>query len=61
MPIYVTEGLTKQASQRLDAIQQMEELTVVFIRIDLEPGHRRGAGREPANMMFGFQLYNEMQ
>jgi transcription-repair coupling factor (superfamily II helicase) len=59
------EGLTKQASQRLDAIQQMEELGSGFYLAmhDLEI---RGAGEvlgesQSGNMMeVGFQLYNEM-
>ncbi|MCJ0762989.1 transcription-repair coupling factor [Variovorax terrae] len=60
-----TEGLTKHASQRLDAIQQMEELGSGFYLAmhDLEI---RGAGEvlgenQSGNMMeVGFQLYNEM-
>ncbi|MGE0099655.1 MAG: transcription-repair coupling factor [Hydrogenophaga sp.] len=60
-----TEGLTKQASQRLDAIQQMEELGSGFYLAmhDLEI---RGAGEvlgenQSGNMLeVGFQLYNEM-
>ncbi|MDQ8003104.1 MAG: transcription-repair coupling factor, partial [Pseudomonadota bacterium] len=60
-----TEGLTKQAAQRLDAIQQMEELGSGFYLAmhDLEI---RGAGEvlgenQSGNMMeIGFQLYNEM-
>jgi transcription-repair coupling factor (superfamily II helicase) len=59
------EGLTKQASQRLDAIQQMEELGSGFYLAmhDLEI---RGTGEvlgesQSGNMMeIGFQLYNEM-
>ena len=59
------EGLTKQASQRLDAIQQMEELGAGFYLAmhDLEI---RGAGEvlgenQSGNMLeVGFQLYNEM-
>ncbi len=59
------EGLTKLASQRLDAIQQMEELGSGFYLAmhDLEI---RGAGEvlgenQSGNMMeIGFQLYNEM-
>ncbi len=59
------EGLTKQASQRLDAIQAMEELGSGFYLAmhDLEI---RGAGEvlgenQSGNMMeIGFQLYNEM-
>ncbi len=60
-----TESLTKQAQQRLDAIQQMEELGSGFYLAmhDLEI---RGAGEvlgenQSGNMMeIGFQLYNEM-
>jgi transcription-repair coupling factor (superfamily II helicase) len=60
-----TEGLTKHASQRLEAIQQMEELGSGFYLAmhDLEI---RGAGEvlgenQSGNMMeIGFQLYNEM-
>ena len=59
------EGLTRQAAQRLDAIQQMEELGSGFYLAmhDLEI---RGAGEvlgenQSGNMMeIGFQLYNEM-
>ncbi|MDP3617300.1 MAG: helicase-related protein, partial [Rhodoferax sp.] len=59
------EVLTKQAIQRLDAIQQMEELGSGFYLAmhDLEI---RGAGEvlgenQSGNMMeIGFQLYNEM-
>jgi transcription-repair coupling factor (superfamily II helicase) len=59
------EGLTKQASQRLEAIQQMEELGSGFYLAmhDLEI---RGAGEvlgenQSGNMQeVGFQLYNEM-
>jgi transcription-repair coupling factor (superfamily II helicase) len=59
------EGLTKQASQRLDAIQQMEELGSGFYLAmhDLEI---RGAGEvlgenQSGNMLeVGFQLYSEM-
>lgn len=59
------EGLTKQASQRLEAIQQMEELGSGFYLAmhDLEI---RGTGEvlgesQSGNMMeVGFQLYNEM-
>ena len=58
-------GLTKQAAQRLDAIQAMEELGSGFYLAmhDLEI---RGAGEvlgenQSGNMMeIGFQLYNEM-
>ncbi len=60
-----TEGLTKHASQRLEAIQQMEELGSGFYLAmhDLEI---RGTGEvlgenQSGNMMeIGFQLYNEM-
>ena len=60
-----TQGLTKQASQRLDAIQQMEELGSGFYLAmhDLEI---RGAGEvlgenQSGNMLeVGFQLYNDM-
>jgi len=59
------EGLTKQAQQRLEAIQQMEELGSGFYLAmhDLEI---RGAGEllgenQSGNMLeVGFQLYNEM-
>ena len=59
------EGLTKQAAQRLDAIQAMEELGSGFYLAmhDLEI---RGAGEvlgenQSGNMLeIGFQLYNEM-
>ena len=59
------DGLTKQAQQRLDAIQSMEELGSGFYLAmhDLEI---RGAGEvlgdsQSGNMMeVGFQLYNEM-
>src|SRR4051812_2126806 len=59
------EGLTKQAGQRLEAIQQMEELGSGFYLAmhDLEI---RGAGEvlgehQSGNMLeVGFQLYNEM-
>ncbi len=59
------EGLTKQASMRLEAIQQMEELGSGFYLAmhDLEI---RGAGEvlgenQSGNMMeIGFQLYNDM-
>ncbi len=59
------EGLTKQAAQRLEAIQQMEELGSGFYLAmhDLEI---RGAGEvlgenQSGNMMeIGFQLYNDM-
>lgn len=59
------EGLTKQAQQRLDAIQDMEELGSGFYLAmhDLEI---RGAGEvlgehQSGNMLeIGFQLYNEM-
>jgi transcription-repair coupling factor (superfamily II helicase) len=60
-----TESLTRHASQRLDAIQQMEELGSGFYLAmhDLEI---RGAGEvlgenQSGNMLeVGFQLYNEM-
>jgi transcription-repair coupling factor (superfamily II helicase) len=60
-----TQGLTKQAQQRLDAIQSMEELGSGFYLAmhDLEI---RGAGEvlgehQSGNMMeVGFQLYNDM-
>ena len=60
-----TDGLTKQAGQRLEAIQQMEELGSGFYLAmhDLEI---RGAGEmlgehQSGNMMeVGFQLYNDM-
>jgi transcription-repair coupling factor (superfamily II helicase) len=60
-----TEGLTKHAQQRLDAIQAMEELGSGFYLAmhDLEI---RGAGEvlgenQSGNMLeIGFQLYNEM-
>ena len=59
------EGLTKQASQRMEAIVQMEELGSGFYLAmhDLEI---RGAGEvlgesQSGNMLeIGFQLYNEM-
>ena len=59
------QGLTKQARQRLDAIQAMEELGSGFYLAmhDLEI---RGAGEvlgdnQSGNMLeIGFQLYNEM-
>jgi transcription-repair coupling factor (superfamily II helicase) len=59
------ESLTKQATQRLEAIQQMEELGSGFYLAmhDLEI---RGAGEvlgenQSGNMLeVGFQLYNEM-
>ena len=59
------EGLTKQAAQRLQAIQEMEELGSGFYLAmhDLEI---RGAGEvlgehQSGNMMeIGFQLYNDM-
>ncbi|MES2185579.1 MAG: transcription-repair coupling factor [Pseudomonadota bacterium] len=59
------DGLTKQAAQRLEAIQQMEELGSGFYLAmhDLEI---RGTGEvlgenQSGNMMeIGFQLYNEM-
>ena len=58
------QSLTKQAQQRLDAIQSMEELgSGSTWRCDLEI---RGAGEvlgenQSGNMMeVGFQLYNDM-
>jgi transcription-repair coupling factor (superfamily II helicase) len=59
------QGLTKQATQRLEAIQQMDELGSGFYLAmhDLEI---RGAGEvlgdsQSGNMLeVGFQLYNEM-
>jgi len=59
------EGLTKQAAQRLEAIQQMEELGSGFYLAmhDLEI---RGSGEilgenQSGNMLeVGFQLYNDM-
>src|SRR6187549_620410 len=59
------DGLTKQAAQRLEAIQQMEELGSGFYLAmhDLEI---RGAGEvlgdnQSGNMLeIGFQMYNEM-
>ncbi|MCW5238554.1 transcription-repair coupling factor [Verminephrobacter eiseniae] len=60
-----TEGLTKQAAQRLDAIQQMEELGSGFY-LALHDLEIRGAGQvlgenQSGNMLeVGFQLYNEM-
>jgi transcription-repair coupling factor (superfamily II helicase) len=59
------QGLTKQAAQRMEAIQEMEELGSGFYLAmhDLEI---RGAGEvlgdhQSGNMMeVGFQLYNEM-
>jgi transcription-repair coupling factor (superfamily II helicase) len=63
--VHDVEGLTKQAAQRLTAIQEMEELGSGFYLAmhDLEI---RGAGEvlgdsQSGNMMeVGFQLYNEM-
>ena len=57
--------LTKQASQRLDAIQQMEELGSGFY-LSMHDLEIRGAGEvlgdnQSGNMQeVGFQLYNEM-
>ena len=59
------EHLTKQAAQRLDAIQQMEELGSGFY-LALHDLESRGAGEvlgetQSGNMLeVGFQLYNEM-
>jgi len=59
------EGLTKQAAQRLDAIQQMEELGSGFY-LSMHDLEIRGAGEvlgenQSGNMLeVGFQLYNEM-
>jgi transcription-repair coupling factor (superfamily II helicase) len=59
------QGLTKQASQRLDAIQQMEELGSGFY-LSMHDLEIRGAGEvlgdnQSGNMQeVGFQLYNEM-
>jgi len=63
--VHDLQGLTKQAAQRLEAIQQMEELGSGFYLAmhDLEI---RGAGEilgenQSGNMMeIGFQLYNDM-
>jgi transcription-repair coupling factor (superfamily II helicase) len=58
------DGLTKQAQQRLEAIQQMEELGSGFYLAmhDLEiRGAGEVLGEKSGNMMeVGFQLYNEM-
>jgi len=59
------QGLTKQAAQRLDAIQQMEELGSGFY-LSMHDLEIRGAGEvlgdnQSGNMMeVGFQLYNDM-
>lgn len=59
------EGLTKQAAQRLEAIQQMEELGSGFY-LSMHDLEIRGAGEvlgenQSGNMLeVGFQLYNEM-
>ena len=59
------EGLTKQAAQRLEAIQQMEDLGSGFYLAMHDLGIR-GAGEvlgehQSGNMMeVGFQLYNDM-
>jgi transcription-repair coupling factor (superfamily II helicase) len=59
------QGLTKQATQRLDAIQQMEELGSGFY-LSMHDLEIRGAGEvlgdnQSGNMQeVGFQLYNEM-
>ena len=60
-----TEGLTKQAQQRLEAIQQMEELGSGFYLAmhDLEirgAGEVLGENQSGDMMEVGFQLYNEM-
>jgi len=60
-----TESLTKQAQQRLDAIQQMEELGSGFYLAmhDLEirgAGEILGEGQSGNMLEVGFQLYNEM-
>jgi transcription-repair coupling factor (superfamily II helicase) len=59
------ESLTKQAQQRLDAIQQMEELGSGFYLAmhDLEirgAGEILGEGQSGNMLEVGFQLYNEM-
>lgn len=59
------EGLTKQAAQRLDAIQQMEELGSGFYLAmhDLEirgAGEVLGESQSGLHVEIGFQLYNEM-
>jgi transcription-repair coupling factor (superfamily II helicase) len=59
------QGLTKQAAQRLEAIQQMEELGSGFY-LSMHDLEIRGAGEvlgdnQSGNMMeVGFQLYNDM-
>jgi transcription-repair coupling factor (superfamily II helicase) len=59
------QALTKQAAQRLDAIQQMEELGSGFY-LSMHDLEIRGAGEvlgdnQSGNMMeVGFQLYNDM-
>jgi transcription-repair coupling factor (superfamily II helicase) len=53
------EGLTKQASQRLEAIQQMEELGSGLLPGHARPGdprRRRGAGRKPERQHAGDRL-----
>ena len=60
-----TEGLTRQAAQRLDAIQQMEELGSGFYLAmhDLEirgAGEVLGENQSGDMLEIGFQLYNEM-
>ncbi|MDB5851620.1 MAG: mfd, partial [Rhodoferax sp.] len=59
------EGLTKHAAQRLDAIQQMEELGSGFYLAmhDLEirgTGEVLGVNQSGKMMEIGFQLYTEM-
>ena len=59
------EGLTKQAAQRLDAIQQMEELGSGFYLAmhDLEirgAGEVLGENQSGKMQEVGFQLYNDM-
>ena len=59
------EGLTKHASQRLEAIQQMEELGSGFYLAmhDLEirgTGEVQGETQSGNRLEIGFQLYNEM-
>ena len=53
------QGLTKQAAQRLEAIQQMEELGSRLLPRDArprDPRRRRGAGREPERQHDGSRL-----
>ena len=59
------ESLTKQAAQRLEAIQQMEELGSGFYLAmhDLEirgAGEVLGENQSGMHIEIGFQLYNEM-